>query len=277
MTYAIAARRLTVQFPGQPRPALHEVDILIPNGGFVAVVGPSGSGKSTLLNCFAGLIRPTKGKVTADRELVVNPSPERGVVFQRDILFPWTTIEGNLRFALRAARVPRHAHDERIDGLLRAVRLSSTVRALRPYELSGGMRQRVGIARMLAHSPPIMLMDEPFGALDAQTRLIMQDLIIDLWEERRSTIVFVTHDVEEALRLADTIIVLSAGGTVRAEIANILPRPRSVSKMVELPGYASLRRSLYENLNVHAVPAPFVPSKYEGSSSWNRTPYVTRF
>jgi ABC-type nitrate/sulfonate/bicarbonate transport system ATPase subunit len=272
MTYAIAARRLTVQFPGQPRPALNGVDILIPNGGFVAVVGPSGSGKSTLLNCLAGLIRPTKGEVTADRELVVEPSPKRGIIFQRDILFPWTTIEGNLRFALRAARVPRHAHDERIDGLLRAVRLSSTVRTQRPYELSGGMRQRVGIARMLAHSPSTMLMDEPFGALDAQTRLIMQDLIINIWEQRRSTIVFVTHDVEEALRLADTIIVLSIGGTVRTEIANVLPRPRTASKMAELSDYASLRRSLYENLNVHTVSAPFILNRYGDQSRGTELP-----
>jgi len=118
------------------------------------------------------------------------------------------------------------------------------------------MRQRVGIARMLAHSPQIMLMDEPFAALDAQTRLIMQDLIIEIWQQRRSTIVFVTHDVEEALRLAETIIVLSSAGTVRAEITNTLPRPRAASKMAEFRGYARLRRSLYENLNAHALSAP---------------------
>lgn len=251
MTYAIAARRLTVQFPDQRRPALNGIDLCVPVGDFVAVVGPSGSGKSTLLNCLAGLLRPTAGEITDHGEPVVEPGPKRGVVFQRDILFPWMTIEGNLRFALRAARVPAHAHDVRINELLRIVKLSVAVRTQRPYELSGGMRQRVGIARMLAHSPRSMLMDEPFGALDAQTRLVMQDLILDIWERHRSTIVFVTHDVDEAIRLANTIVVLSSGGTVRAAITNSLPRPRPAGKMAEFPGYAQLRRTLYENLDFH--------------------------
>lgn len=256
MTYAIAARRLTVHFPGHPRPVLNNIDVLVRSGELLVIVGPSGSGKSTLLNCFAGLLIPTAGTITDHDEPVLQPDPNRGIVFQRDILFPWTTVEGNLRFALRAAHVPDRAHASRVNELLRIVNLPLAVRNQRPSELSGGMRQRVGIARMLAQSPRTMLMDEPFGALDAQTRLIMQDLILDIWATRGSTIVFVTHDVEEALRLADTIVVLSSGGTIRTTIKNSLPRPRPASKMAEFPSYARLRRTLYENLDFNPLVSP---------------------
>ncbi|MEU1203807.1 ABC transporter ATP-binding protein [Nocardia sp. NPDC005825] len=246
---AIATRDLTIRFPDTPQPTLRSIDLTVPDGSFTVLVGASGSGKSTLLHCLAGLITPTSGSVTDNGVPVLAPDPRRGVAFQRDVLFPWLSVAGNIDFALRAHRVPVRLRGNRIDELLDLVGLPAEVRRKRPAQLSGGMRQRVGIARMLAGEPEIMLMDEPFAALDALTRLNMQDLLIDLWTRLQRTIVFVTHDVDEAIRLSDTISVL-AGGRITNQIANPLSRPRPADALADQPGYSELRRLLHHELGI---------------------------
>ncbi|KUH68908.1 ABC transporter [Mycolicibacterium novocastrense] len=246
---------LTVEYAAGNR-ALDDLDLTVDAGAFLALLGPSGCGKSTLLNCMAGFVTPTEGQVSFNGALVTGPGRERGVVFQRDVLFPWTSVAGNISFALRAAKVPRAQRRQRIGTLLDAVGLSRDVENKLPHELSGGMRQRVGIARALANSPQVLLMDEPFGALDALTRSQMQDLVIDLWERTGTTIVFVTHDVDEALRIASSIVVMGANGTLADHLDNPLPRPRPASRVAEFADYAPLRRRLHDLLRPD--PSPIV-------------------
>lgn len=246
---------LTVEYAAGNR-ALDDLDLTVDAGAFLALLGPSGCGKSTLLNCMAGFVTPTEGQVSFNGALVTGPGRERGVVFQRDVLFPWTSVAGNISFALRAAKVPRAQRRQRIGTLLDVVGLSRDVENKLPHELSGGMRQRVGIARALANSPQVLLMDEPFGALDALTRSQMQDLVIDLWERTGTTIVFVTHDVDEALRIASSIVVMGANGTLADHLDNPLPRPRPASRVAEFADYAPLRRRLHDLLR--PAPSPIV-------------------
>ena len=247
MSAALAVREVTVRFPGAPRPTLSGVTFDVPAGSFTVLVGASGSGKSTLLGCLAGLVTPVQGRVYHGDTVVTGPGPRTGMVFQRDVLFPWTTVAGNLVFALRAAGVPRSEHPDRIAGLLGMVGLDPEVAGQRPNRLSGGMRQRVGLARTLAGDPEALLMDEPFAALDAVTRLRMQDLVVDLWSRLGRTVVFVTHDVDEAIRLADTVLVVRDGG-IHTRLTNPLPRPRPADRLAEQPGYSGLRRSLHHLL-----------------------------
>ncbi|MFF0487703.1 ABC transporter ATP-binding protein [Nocardia sp. NPDC003482] len=246
---AIATRDLVVRYPNNPHPTLRGVDLTVPDGSFTVLVGASGSGKSTLLHCLAGLVPPTSGGVTDNGERVLGPDPRRGVAFQRDVLFPWMSVAANIEFALRASRYDARRRRERIAELLDLVGLPADVGRKRPNQLSGGMRQRVGLARMLAGEPEIMLMDEPFAALDALTRLRMQDLLIDLWNRLRRTVVFVTHDVDEAIRLSDTIGVLT-GGRVTNRITNPLDRPRPADTLADQPGYSELRRTLHHELGI---------------------------
>ncbi|NKY89285.1 ABC transporter ATP-binding protein [Nocardia veterana] len=246
---AVATRDLVVHFPKAAQPTLRGIDLSVPDGSFAVLVGASGSGKSTLLHCLAGLLPPTSGTVTDGGARVLGPDPRRGVAFQRDVLFPWMSVAANIEFALRARRVPARAHRARTEELLDLVGLSRAVLGLRPSQLSGGMRQRVGIARMLAGEPEIMLMDEPFAALDALTRLKMQDLLIDIWTRLQRTVVFVTHDVDEAIRLSDTISVLRDGRIIN-RITNPLDRPRPADTLADRPGYSELRRSLHHELGI---------------------------
>ncbi|RAV10636.1 ABC transporter ATP-binding protein [Mycolicibacterium sp. GF69] len=243
----IGISALTVEYAIGSR-VLSDLDLTIDAGAFLALLGPSGCGKSTLLNCVAGFVTPTAGQVSFNGALVTGPGRERGVVFQRDVLFPWTSVAGNISFALRVARVPRAQRHQRIAALLDTVGLPRDVEAKLPHELSGGMRQRVGIARALANSPQVLLMDEPFGALDALTRSQMQDLAIDLWERTGTTIVFVTHDVDEAIRIASSIVVMASDGTIVDHFDNPLPRPRAASRVAEFADYAPLRRRLHDLL-----------------------------
>lgn len=229
-------------------PVLEKLNLDVPAGSFVALLGPSGCGKSTLLNCVAGFVRPVRGRVAFNGATITGPSRERGVVFQRDVLFPWSSVGGNIGFALRAAGVPRRERGARTRALLDAVGLAPDVAPKQPHELSGGMRQRVGIARALANSPQVLLMDEPFGALDAQTREQMQDLVVDLWQGTGTTVLFVTHDVEESIRIASSVVVLARDGSIAEHITNSLPRPRPASNLGEFPAYAPLRRHLHESL-----------------------------
>lgn len=245
----ITAHELVVHFPNNPAPTLRDIELQVPEGSFLVLLGASGSGKSTLLHCLAGLTTPSSGVVLDNGEPVTAPDPRRGMAFQRDVLFPWMSVADNIAFALRAHGVPRADRRRRISELLDLVGLSDAVAAQRPSRLSGGMRQRVGLARMLAGEPATMFMDEPFAALDALTRLRMQDLLIDLWTRLNRTVVFVTHDVDEAIRLSDTIGVLR-DGRLATLLTNPLERPRPAGTLADQPGYSELRRRLHHELGL---------------------------
>jgi NitT/TauT family transport system ATP-binding protein len=211
-----------------PVEALTDVDFDVDNGEFVSIVGPSGSGKSTIFRIIAGLEAPTEGTVLVDGSPVTEPGPDRGMVFQDDALFPWRTVAENVSYGLEEVGPPRgFTIDERIDYCLELVGLTDKADAY-PKELSGGQRQRVGIARALAVDPPILLMDEPFGSVDARTRTSLHRELLDIWAETEKTICFVTHDIGEAVYLSDRIVVFSsAPGTPLDVIPVELSRPRN--------------------------------------------------
>ncbi len=213
-------------FDGSTEPALDDVSITAEPGEFLVLVGPSGCGKSTLLNVAAGMIRPDAGTATLDGVPVVGPGPDRAMVFQDHGLFPWLTARANVEFGLKMAGVSRADRADRADAALKMVHLSQSGGRL-IHELSGGMRQRVAIARALVMDPAVLLMDEPFAALDAQTRTLLHEQVQDLWVRTRKTVLFVTHSVGEAVRLADRIVVLHAHpGRVRRVVRVPLPHPR---------------------------------------------------
>jgi len=206
--------------------ALRDINLQIPQGQFVCLLGPSGCGKSTLLNAIAGFSLPSSGEITADGQLITGPGPERGMVFQEYALFPWMTVEKNIAFGLEVKGMAQAQIKQRVDQLLGMLSLSD-FRNRYPKDLSGGMRQRVAIARVLALDSPIMLMDEPFGALDALTRRNLQDELLRIWSELKKTIIFVTHSIEEAIYLADRIVVMTyRPGTVKRDMIVELPRMR---------------------------------------------------
>ncbi len=206
--------------------ALRDINLQIPQGQFVCLLGPSGCGKSTLLNAIAGFSLPSSGEITADGQLIAGPGPERGMVFQEYALFPWMTVEKNIAFGLEIKGMVAAEIRQRVDQLLSMLSLSD-FRNRYPKDLSGGMRQRVAIARVLALDSPIMLMDEPFGALDALTRRNLQDELLRIWAELKKTIIFVTHSIEEAIYMADRIVVMTyRPGTVKRDMLVELPRLR---------------------------------------------------
>ena len=208
--------------------AVDRAQLEIPAGQFVCLLGPSGCGKSTLLNSIAGYVEPATGRIIVDGVRVERPGPDRGMVFQQYSLFPWKTVRQNIEFGPRMAKKNAAEIDEIVMRQLEMVGLTAHA-AKFPSMLSGGMQQRVGIARALANSPSVLLMDEPFGALDAQTRTLMQENLLGIWNEVRSTVVFVTHDIDEAVFLADRVIVMSAApGRLIADIEIDLPRPRTL-------------------------------------------------
>ncbi len=189
-------------------PALQDITATVPEGQFLCLLGPSGCGKSTLLNAMAGFTPLTSGAITIGGKTVREPGPDRGMVFQEYALFPWMSVEDNVRFGLDVKGVPRAQADATVARITEKLGLSDFLKRY-PKDLSGGMRQRVAIARILALDPPVMLMDEPFGALDALTRRTLQDELLRIWSEYRKTIVFVTHSIEEAIYLADRILVMT--------------------------------------------------------------------
>ncbi len=220
--------------------ALEDIDLDIQPGQFTCLLGPSGCGKSTLLNAVAGFSPPTAGSITVDGKPVTGPGPERGMVFQEYALFPWMTVENNIGFGLEIKGVPKARIAGTVEKLLHMLSLLE-FRARYPKDLSGGMRQRVAIARVLALDSPVMLMDEPFGALDALTRRNLQDELLRIWSETRKTILFVTHSIEEALYLADRIVVMTyRPGTVKRDILVELARPRDPAS----PAFNELKREL---------------------------------
>jgi NitT/TauT family transport system ATP-binding protein len=208
--------------------ALEGIDLAIAPEEFAAILGPSGCGKSTLLNMVAGFDAPTRGAVLFRGQPVSRPDPRRSVVFQEAALFPWFTVLDNITFGPKTCGVAAADYGPRVDALLEQVGLRGFERHY-PAELSGGMKQRVGIARVLVMEPELLLMDEPFGSLDAQTRSVMQELLLSVWERRHQAVLFITHDVEEALLLANTVCVMTARpGRIKKRLAVDLPRPRTL-------------------------------------------------
>jgi len=201
--------------------SLDRVSLDVDQGEFVTLVGPSGCGKSTMLNLIGGLLDVTSGSVLVEGKPVSGPGPDRGVIFQQYALFPWLTAQQNVEFGLRLQRLPKQQRAERAQHYLELVGLGEFGHAL-PKELSGGMKQRCAIARAYAVQPALLLMDEPFGALDALTRVQMQDELLHTWEADRRTIVFITHDVDEAVYLANRVVVMS-------------PRPGRISQVIDVP------------------------------------------
>ncbi|HOB17074.1 MAG TPA: ABC transporter ATP-binding protein [Candidatus Methanoculleus thermohydrogenotrophicum] len=237
----VTIQNLSKIFPkedGTVTQALESVDLEIQDKEFVCLVGPSGCGKTTLLRIIAGLETATTGSVTVDGDAVTGPDPKRGMVFQEYSLFPWRRVIDNVSFGLEMKGVGKEERRQTADRYIEMVGLSQ-FRDAYPYELSGGMRQRVAIARALANDPDVLLMDEPFGALDAQTRNRMQKELLCLWKKTEKTIIFVTHSVDEAVYLSDRIVVLSPRpGTVREIIEIPWPRPRDRTSA----GFAEVRR-----------------------------------
>jgi NitT/TauT family transport system ATP-binding protein len=230
--------------------ALEEVSLEIPDASFACVVGASGCGKSTLLNIMAGLVRPTRGTVTVDGRPVEGPGAERGMVFQSYTLFPWLRVRENVEFGPELQGVPKRERREISSRLLDEMKLSEFAGAY-PRELSGGMKQRVAIARALANNPEALLMDEPFGALDALTRSSQQHFLTGIWEQHRRTIAFVTHDIEEAILLGDMVFVMTARpGRIREMIPIDIPRPRGL-EATDTPLFAELKHKIFSLIIEH--------------------------
>jgi NitT/TauT family transport system ATP-binding protein len=232
--------------------ALQDIDLEIPHGEFVCILGPSGCGKSTILNIIAGLVAPTAGMVSVLGVPVNEPVTELGIVFQRDLLLPWRNVLANVLLQGEIRRLPLEPLEKRARELLQQVGLSEFV-AMLPRELSGGMRQRVSICRALVHDPPLLLMDEPFGALDAMTRDQMNLDILRIWESNNKTVVFVTHSISEAVFLADRVLVMSPRpGLVKEDIRIDIPRPRQLA-MRESPqfiDYTKTIRLLFQDMGL---------------------------
>lgn len=228
--------------------ALQNVSLTVNKGEFLTIVGPSGCGKSTLLDLIAGLALPTSGELFIDGKKITKPALDRGIVMQGYALFPWRTVRHNVEFGLEVKGVPKKDRQEISDRFLKLVNLSGFADRY-PYELSGGMKQRVAIARALAYDPEVLLMDEPFAAVDAQTRETLQDELLRIWEETRKTIIFVTHSIDEAVALADRVAVMSANpGSVKEIVKVGLPRPRRVGDVLSTTDFSLVRYRIWELL-----------------------------
>jgi NitT/TauT family transport system ATP-binding protein len=229
---------------------LENIQVEFEPGEFVALLGPSGCGKSTLLNIIASFEQPTSGTLTVGGQSVHAPGPDRGVVFQEAALFPWLTVWENIVFGPKAQGLAPKEYEARAEEMLQITGLKDFRNHL-PIQLSGGMRQRVGIARVLTLGSKVLLMDEPFGALDAQTRLTMQELLLSVWDRLKPTIIFVTHDIDEALFLADKIHVMSARpGRMETVLESHLPRPRHI-EMTTTPEFNEMKRQILKTIRAH--------------------------
>ena len=239
---------------GKATQALLPVDFEVRENDFVTILGPSGCGKSTMLRIVAGLDFPTTGQVVLDGQPVEGPGADRGMVFQSYTLFPWLTIEQNIRFGLREKGMPEAQQKERADYFIAKVGLRGFEGHF-PKQLSGGMQQRTAIARALANDPKILLMDEPFGALDNQTRVLMQELLLGIWEAERKTVMFVTHDIDEAIFMANRVAVFSARpGRIKADIPVNLPHPRHYTIKTS-PEFMDLKARLTEEIRAESMAA----------------------
>ncbi len=235
---------MTFERDGKTREVLRSIGLEVAEGEFVCLLGPSGCGKSTLLNIIAGFLSPTRGQVTIAGERVHGPDPRRIFVFQERGVFPWLPVRGNVAFGLR--RVPAAERDRRIRHYIDLVGLAGFENAY-PGELSGGMKQRLEVARALAVNPDMLLLDEPFGALDSITRLNLRAELLRIWQAERKTILFVTHDIDEAVQLADRVVVMSARPATIQQIVSIdIPRPRDLSSS----RYLALRDGIFRQIGI---------------------------
>ena len=235
---------MTFTRDGKSTPVLNDVNFTVAKGEFLCIVGPSGCGKSTLLSAIGGFLSPTGGEIRIDGESVKGPDPRRIFVFQERGVFPWLTVEGNIEFGL--FKLSRAERASRVQHYIKMVGLVGFEKAY-PAELSGGMKQRLEVARALAVNPDMLLLDEPFGALDSITRLIMRGELLRIWREERNTVIFVTHDIDEAVQLADRVAVMSGRPANIQKIVNIdIPHPRDISA----PRYLELRNGILEQLGL---------------------------
>jgi NitT/TauT family transport system ATP-binding protein len=233
---------------------LDGIDLTINEGEFVAIVGPSGCGKSTFLHIAGGFVPATRGGITFDGAPVTKPGPDRGVVFQDYSLYPWRTVFGNIVWGLEAQGVARATRIETAERFMEMVGLTA-FRNHYPSELSGGMKQRVALARTLTFDPKLLLMDEPFGALDVQTRELMQEELQRIWDATRKTVLFVTHDIDEAVYLSDRVLVFTARpGKIKEAVAIDLQRPRAI-EIKRTPAYAEYRNRIWDLLRQEVLQA----------------------
>jgi ABC-type nitrate/sulfonate/bicarbonate transport system ATPase subunit len=229
---------------GKSTPVLEDISLEVADGEFVCLLGPSGCGKSTLLSTMAGFLSPTSGEVKIDGEVVRGPDPRRIFVFQERGVFPWLTVEGNIAFGL--FHLTRPERQQRVAHYIKMVGLEGFEKAY-PPALSGGMKQRLEVARALAVNPDMLFLDEPFGALDSITRLIMRGELLRIWEAERKTIIFVTHDIDEAVQLADRVVVMSARPATIQQIVDIdIPHPRDISSS----RYLELRDGIFRQIGL---------------------------
>ena len=241
----VEVRDLAIRFDvkGATVEAVNGVSVHVQPGEFVSLIGPSGCGKSTLLNAVAGFIAPSAGVVTLDGRAIKGPGSDRGVVFQQYSLFPWMTVRKNVEFGLKMKGVSASEREAQARTLLGLAGLLSFENHY-PDQLSGGMKQRVGIVRALATGPQVLLMDEPFGALDSQTRVVMQEILTNMWQRLRISVLFITHDIDEAVFLSDRIYVMTARpGRVKSELVVPLPRPRT-AEMTGTPQFLAMVRTI---------------------------------
>jgi ABC-type nitrate/sulfonate/bicarbonate transport system ATPase subunit len=235
---------MTFTTPDKQVEVLRGIDLEVKEGEFVCVLGPSGCGKSTLLTVVAGFLRPSEGEVRIDGELVTAPNPRRIFVFQERGVFPWLTVEGNIAFGLFA--LPVEERRRRVAHYVKLVGLSG-FEGVYPQELSGGMKQRLEVARALAVDPDVLYLDEPFGALDSITRLVMRAELLRIWEAEKKTILFVTHDIDESVQLADRVVVMSARpARIRRVVDVDIPHPRDLSSR----RYIEIRDSIFEEIGL---------------------------
>ena len=255
----LSIRKVGKPFPGvsrqaPPTEALRPVSLDVADNDFITVLGPSGCGKSTLLRLVAGLEEPSTGEILLDDTPIRGPGADRGVVFQSYTLFPWLTVRRNICFGLREKGVALAEQREISDRFIARMGLQGFEDHY-PKQLSGGMQQRVAIARALANDPKILLLDEPFGALDNQTRLLMQELLLDTWEAARKTVLFVTHDIDEAIFMANRVVVFSARpGRIKSEVTTDLPHPRHYTIKTSA-AFIALKARLTEEIRVEALAA----------------------
>jgi NitT/TauT family transport system ATP-binding protein len=247
-----SVRKVYEESNGKVTVAVEDVSLEVPAGGFVSILGPSGCGKTTILKMCAGLISPTSGEIWLDGHQVKGPDRERGLVFQAFTLFPWLTVQQNVRFGCKYLKLSPKEVKKRVKELLNLVGLTDSSEFY-PSMLSGGMQQRAAIARTLAADPDVLLMDEPFGSLDTQTRALMQEFLLDIWSKTSKTVLFVTHDVEEAVFLSDTVGISSARPARIKHIEKItLTRPRSF-KMKSTPEFIKIRSKIAELVRSEAI------------------------
>ena len=254
----LSIRNVSKVFPGNkggaPTTALQPTSLEVNDNDFITVLGPSGCGKSTLLRLVAGLESPTSGEILLDGQRVQGPGADRGVVFQSYTLFPWLNVRQNICFGLREKGMAVAEQKEISDYFIASVGLKGFENHF-PKQLSGGMQQRVAIARALANDPKILLLDEPFGALDNQTRVVMQELLLGIWEKHRKTVIFVTHDIDESIFMANRVAVFSARpGRIKADIAVNLPHPRHYTVKTS-PEFMELKARLTEEIRAESLAA----------------------